>query len=87
MSHLIRWIVPLSLAVVYKSVQDISVRQSVLADAMNISHGTSSAGNPAQTPLQAFIASEAVSDSFGSATFLTELSLEHAVGVGAVRGR
>ncbi|HEK2694337.1 TPA: DUF3383 family protein, partial [Proteus mirabilis] len=58
---------------------DISVRQSVLADAMNISHGTSSAGNPAQTPLQAFIASEAVSDSFGSATFLTELSLEHAV--------
>ena len=32
-----------------------------------------------QSPLQAFIASEAVSDSFGSATFLTELSLEHAV--------
>ncbi len=87
MSHLIRWIVPLVISGGVQERADISVRQSVLADAMNISHGTSSAGNPAQTPLQAFIASEAVSDSFGSATFFNGTLIRACRRVGAVRGR
>ncbi|EUD10443.1 DUF3383 domain-containing protein [Providencia alcalifaciens] len=57
----------------------ISVEYSVLANAMGLSSGTASEGNPAQTPLEAFMVAEQVSDSFGSATFLGELTLEHAV--------
>ncbi|EQC1409771.1 DUF3383 domain-containing protein [Providencia rettgeri] len=57
----------------------ISVAYSVLANAMGLSSGTASEGNPAQTPLEAFMVAEQVSDSFGSATFLDELTLEQAV--------
>ena len=57
----------------------VSVGYSVLADAMGLSAGRASEGNPAQTPLEAFKVAEQVSDSFGSATFLSELSLEQAV--------
>ncbi|WP_272578628.1 MULTISPECIES: DUF3383 domain-containing protein [Providencia] len=57
----------------------ISVEYSVLANAMGLSSGTASEGNPAQTPLEAFMVAEQVSDSFGSATFLDELTLEQAV--------
>lgn len=60
----------------------ISVAYSVLANAMGLSSGTASEGNPAQTPLEAFIVAEQVSDSFGSATFLDEMSLEQAVPLG-----
>ncbi len=52
---------------------------SVLADAMGLSSGNRSAGNAAQSPLAAFIAAEKISDSFGSATFLTEMALPQAV--------
>ncbi|VDY34659.1 Protein of uncharacterised function (DUF3383) [Morganella morganii] len=55
------------------------VAYSVLADAMGLSSGLSSEGHPAQTPLEAFMVAEQVSDSFGSATFLTELPAEQAV--------
>lgn len=57
----------------------ISVEYSALAEAMGLSSGTASEGNPAQTPLEAFIVAEQVSDSFGSATFLDEMPLEQAV--------
>lgn len=57
----------------------VSVGYSVLADAMGLSAGRASEGNPAQTPLEAFKVAEQVSDSFGSATFLSELSLDQAV--------
>lgn len=57
----------------------ISVAYSVLSNAMGLSSGTTSEGNPAQTPLEAFMVAEQVSDSFGSATFLDEMSLEQAV--------
>ncbi|MGK5722384.1 DUF3383 family protein, partial [Proteus mirabilis] len=62
-----------------KEKAQINVNSSPLANALGLSRGQSSEGIAPQTPLQAFIASEAVSDSFGSATFLTELSLENAV--------
>lgn len=57
----------------------ITMEHSPLADAMGLSDGEASEGNVAQTALQAFIAAEAISDSFGSATFLTELSVEQSV--------
>lgn len=57
----------------------ISVEYSALAEAMGLSSGTASEGKPAQTPLEAFIVAEQVSDSFGSATFLDEMPLEQAV--------
>ena len=57
----------------------IIMEHSPLADAMGLSDGEASEGNVAQTALQAFIAAEAISDSFGSATFLTELSVEQSV--------
>lgn len=58
---------------------EIDVDTSVLADAMGLTDGRSSPGNVAQTPLEAFRASEEVSDSFGSVTFIDDISLEHAV--------
>ncbi|CDL85470.1 DUF3383 domain-containing protein [Xenorhabdus szentirmaii] len=58
---------------------DISVIYSVLADAMGLSTGNRSAGNAAQSPLDAFMAAEKVSDSFGSATFLADMALPQAV--------
>ncbi|PHM70348.1 DUF3383 domain-containing protein [Xenorhabdus sp. KJ12.1] len=58
---------------------EINVTYSVLADAMGLSSGNRSAGNAAQSPLEAFIAAEKISDSFGSATFLTDMALPQAV--------
>ncbi|MDC9591179.1 DUF3383 domain-containing protein [Xenorhabdus sp. XENO-10] len=58
---------------------DINVIYSVLTDAMGLSAGARSAGNAAQSPLEAFITAEKVSDSFGSATFLTDMSLQPAI--------
>ncbi|MGJ0637425.1 DUF3383 domain-containing protein [Xenorhabdus bovienii] len=58
---------------------DINVAYSVLADAMGLSSGTRSAGNAAQSPLEAFMAAEKVSDSFGSATFLIDIPLQQAI--------
>ncbi|WP_193016128.1 DUF3383 domain-containing protein [Proteus sp. FME41] len=57
----------------------ITMEHSPLADAMGLSDGEASEGNTAQTALQAFTAAEVISDSFGSATFLTELSVEQSV--------
>ncbi|WP_179038234.1 DUF3383 domain-containing protein [Limnobaculum xujianqingii] len=57
----------------------ISVLFSELSDLMGLSSGITSSGNSSQSPLNAFIAAEKVSDSFGSATFLTELALSQAV--------
>ncbi|MEX9625338.1 DUF3383 family protein, partial [Proteus mirabilis] len=57
----------------------ISVNNSPLADALGLSQGQTSEGNASQTALEAFMAAEAISDSFGSATFLTELSIEQSV--------
>lgn len=57
----------------------ITMEHSPLADAMGLSDGDASEGNIAQTALQAFIAAEKISDSFGSATFLTELPVEQSV--------
>ena len=57
----------------------ITMEHSPLADAMGLSDGEASEGNVAQTALQAFIAAEAISDSFGSVTFLTELTVEQSV--------
>ncbi|MDR0805946.1 MAG: DUF3383 domain-containing protein [Enterobacteriaceae bacterium] len=57
----------------------ISVVVSDLADLMGLSSGINSAGVTPQSPLEAFIASEKISDSFGSAAFLTELAINQAV--------
>nr|WP_314265599.1 DUF3383 domain-containing protein [uncultured Moellerella sp.] len=57
----------------------IKVANSVLADAMGLSSGTALEGSLAQTPLEAFMLAEQVSDSFGSATFVDELALEQVV--------
>lgn len=57
----------------------ISVNNSPLADALGLSQGQTSEGNASQTALEAFMVAEAISDSFGSATFLTELSIEQSV--------
>ncbi|KMJ46896.1 phage protein [Xenorhabdus khoisanae] len=57
---------------------EINVAYSVLADAMGLSSGSRSAGNAAQSPLDAFLAAEKISDSFGSATFLTDIALTQA---------
>ena len=57
----------------------ISVSFSELSDLMGLSSGIASSGNSSQSPLEAFMAAEKVSDSFGSATFLTELALSQAV--------
>ncbi|MEY0026212.1 DUF3383 domain-containing protein [Providencia rettgeri] len=54
----------------------IAVAYSVLAQKMGLSAGISSGGNVSQTPLEAFLVAEQVSDSFGSATFLTDIPLE-----------
>ncbi|SFN20023.1 Protein of unknown function [Izhakiella capsodis] len=57
----------------------ISVESSALADAMGLSLGQSLPGSAAQTPLEAFIAAENISDSFGSATFIDPLTCDQAV--------
>jgi hypothetical protein len=58
---------------------NISVENGAISDAMGIFAGQSSPGNTGQTPLDAFLAAEKVSDSFGSATFIDPLTLEQAV--------
>lgn len=58
---------------------NINVESSALADAMGLSRGQALPGNTAQTPLEAFMAAEKISDSFGSANFIDPLTLEQAV--------
>lgn len=57
----------------------IRVEYGALSDAMGLSDGQSFPGNTAKTPLEAFIAAEKISDSFGSATFIDPLTLDQAV--------
>lgn len=57
----------------------ISVESGALSDAMGLSGGLSLPGDTAQTPLEAFMAAEKISDSFGSATFIDPLTLDQAV--------
>lgn len=57
----------------------ISVTSNIFSNAMGFSAGEVHEGVTGQIPLNAFMIAEQISDSFGSATFLDELPLEHAV--------